>query len=140
MTGAKYLADTSALLRLGRGEHAEEWAAKAASGVVAICSAVEAEVLFTARSRGEFRDMREEFRSAVGWVPMPDNVWLRVGTVQEQLAERSRHRAASVVDLLVAATAEMWGLTVLHYDRDFETISAATGQPVEWLAKPGSLN
>ncbi|GAA4997696.1 type II toxin-antitoxin system toxin ribonuclease C21 [Yinghuangia aomiensis] len=140
MSGVVYLADTSAYLRLGRGEHVEEWASKAAAGVVAVCPAVEAEVLFTARGREDYRDMCEEFRTAVGWVPMPDNVWVRVRAVQDQLAERSRHRAASVVDLLVAATAEMSGLTVLHYDRDFETIATVTGQPVEWLAKPGSLN
>jgi len=28
-----------------------------------------------------------------------------------------------VVDLLVAATAEAWGLTILHVDADFDTIA-----------------
>lgn len=34
-----------------------------------------------------------------------------------------QHRGPSVVDLLIAATAEAWGLTVLHVDADFETIA-----------------
>lgn len=140
MSGAAFLADTSAYMRLGKSEQVEEWAAKAAAGVVAVCSPIEAEVLFTARGRDDYHRISEHLRTSVGWVPMPDDVWGRVRAVQDQLAERSRHRSASVVDLLVAATAEMWGLTVLHYDRDFETIATVTGQPVEWLAKPGSLN
>jgi predicted nucleic acid-binding protein len=40
---------------------------------------------------------------------------------------------------LGAATAELRGLTVLHYDKDFETIASVTGQPTQWLAPPGSL-
>jgi len=34
-----------------------------------------------------------------------------------------QHKGPSVVDLLVAATAEAWGLTVLHVEADFETIA-----------------
>lgn len=41
--------------------------------------------------------------------------------------EASQHRGPSVVDLLVAATARGWGLTVLHVDNDFETIARVTG-------------
>ena len=40
--------------------------------------------------------------------------------VQALLAGRSRHRALSLVDALVAAVAEARQLTVLHYDLDFE--------------------
>jgi predicted nucleic acid-binding protein len=54
--------------------------------------------------------------------------------VQLLLAERGQHRAPSVPDLLIAATAELAGLTVLHVDKDFELIADITGQPVERLA------
>ena len=37
-------------------------------------------------------------------------------------------------DLIVAATAELAGLTVLHRDEDFELIADITGQPTERLA------
>jgi len=53
--------------------------------------------------------------------------------VQMRLADQGRHRAPSVPDLIVAATAELAGLTVLHVDKDFDLIATVTGQPVERL-------
>jgi predicted nucleic acid-binding protein len=49
------------------------------------------------------------------------------------LADRGQHRAPSVPDLIIAATAELAGLTVLHLDKDFDVIAELTGQPVELL-------
>jgi predicted nucleic acid-binding protein len=43
------------------------------------------------------------------------------------LADRGQHRAPSVPDLIIAATAELAGLTVLHLDKDFEIIADITG-------------
>ncbi len=53
--------------------------------------------------------------------------------LQSVLAARGQHRAPSVPDLLVAATAELAELTVLHVDKDFELIAEVTGQRVERL-------
>jgi len=39
----------------------------------------------------------------------------------------------SVPDVLIAATAELAGLTVLHLDRDFDLIVTVTGQVTERL-------
>jgi len=39
-----------------------------------------------------------------------------------------------IPDLIIAATAELAGLTVLHLDKDFEIIAEVTGQPTERLA------
>ena len=36
-------------------------------------------------------------------------------------------------DLLIAATAELTDLSVLHVDKDFELIASVTGQRVERL-------
>jgi len=49
------------------------------------------------------------------------------------LADRSQHRAPSLPDLVIAATAELAGLTVLHLDKDFDLIAEITGQPMERL-------
>jgi predicted nucleic acid-binding protein len=38
------------------------------------------------------------------------------------------------MDLLIAAVAEV------HYDRHFDAIGRVTGQPMEWLARRGSLD
>lgn len=53
--------------------------------------------------------------------------------VQLLLADQGQHRAASVPDLIIAASAELAGLTVLHMDKDFDLIANITGQPVERL-------
>jgi predicted nucleic acid-binding protein len=53
--------------------------------------------------------------------------------IQMLLADRGDHRAPSIPDLLIAATAELSRLTVLHVDKDFDLIAAITGQPVERL-------
>ena len=50
----------------------------------------------------------------------------------ENYEQRGREFCAR--NLLVAATAELAGLTVLHVDKDIELIATITGQPTERLA------
>ncbi len=71
---------------------------------------------------------------------MPDEVWDRAIEVQGLLAARRQHRAASIPDLLIAATAEQHSVAVLHYDVDFDLIAAVTGQPTEWVTPRGSAD
>lgn len=54
--------------------------------------------------------------------------------VQLLLADRGQHRGPSIPDLIIAATAELSGLTILHVDNDFDTITTITGQPTNRLA------
>lgn len=56
--------------------------------------------------------------------------------VQMLLGDHRQHRAPSVPDLIIAATAELAGLTVLHCDKDFDLIATVTGQPMERIAVP----
>jgi len=58
----------------------------------------------------------------------------RAVDVLSLLADRGQHRAPSIPDLIIAATAELAGLTVLHLDKDFEVIAQVTGQPMERLS------
>jgi predicted nucleic acid-binding protein len=57
----------------------------------------------------------------------------RAVQLQAMLADRGHHRATSIPDLLVAATAEVARLTVLHLDKEFELIAGITGQHAERL-------
>jgi hypothetical protein len=57
----------------------------------------------------------------------------RAVEVQLVLAGQGQHRAPSIPDILIAAAAELAGLTVLHVDKDFELIASLTGQPTERL-------
>ncbi len=49
------------------------------------------------------------------------------------LADRGQHRAPSIPDLIIAATAELADLTILHLNQDFDVIAAVTGQALERL-------
>ena len=55
------------------------------------------------------------------------------------LAARSQHRHFKLPDLIIAATAEEHGATVLHYDAGYDRIAEVTGQPAEWVTGKGSL-
>jgi predicted nucleic acid-binding protein len=68
-----------------------------------------------------------------GGVPHPA-IEDRAVEVLTLLAGPGQHRTPSVPDLIIAATAELAGLTVLHCDKDFELIASVTGQPAEWLS------
>lgn len=59
--------------------------------------------------------------------------------VQRLLAERSQ-RGRKIPDLLVAAAAEDMGMTVLHYDSDFDLIASVTGQDTHWVVQPGQAD
>jgi predicted nucleic acid-binding protein len=59
--------------------------------------------------------------------------------VQRLLAARSQ-RGRKIPDLLVAAAAEALNLVVLHYDADFDLISAVTEQQCQWVVPAGSID
>ncbi|MFE8986790.1 PIN domain nuclease [Streptomyces collinus] len=130
MTVADYLIDTSALARALLGQNTAEWDDRIAAGLVAICDITELEVLYSARSSADRARLKAALEAHYVWCPMPDGIFRRSRVVQEQLTAKGEHRSAGPVDLLVAAAAEEAGLTLLHYDRDFETIARTTGQPV----------
>ena len=56
------------------------------------------------------------------------------------MTARGHHRAASPVDVVVAAAAAEYSATVLHYDRDFDLLAEVGGPRSEWVAPPGTLS
>jgi predicted nucleic acid-binding protein len=71
-------------------------------------------------------------RTVFGWVPVHDRAYSRAWEVQGDLTAKGEHRSTGPVDLVIAATAELSGLTLLHHDHDYDTIAAVTGQPTRW--------
>lgn len=73
--------------------------------------------------------------------PVGAREWRRALDVYEVLAHQGglHHRRVKHPDLVIAAAAESAGLQLVHYDADFETIGAVTGQATRWLAPRGSL-
>jgi predicted nucleic acid-binding protein len=57
----------------------------------------------------------------------------RACEVQLLLTDQGQHRGPGIPDLLIAATAELSGLSVLHADKDFDLIAQITGQPLQRL-------
>ncbi|KUM90837.1 MULTISPECIES: PIN domain nuclease [Streptomyces] len=133
MTVADYLIDTSALARVLLRQTTTEWDDRIGAGLVAICDITELEVLHSARSTADRARLKDALDAHYAWCPMPDGIYRRSRIVQEQLTTKGEHRGAGPVDLLVAAAAEEAGLTLLHFDRDFETIARTTGQPVRMI-------
>ena len=133
-----WLIDKSALVRLASSPDIQEWASRISRGLVRISTLTLLEVGFSARSADELRRSRTELPlTAMPVEYLTPAIEDRAVTVQQALADAGQHRAPSVPDLLIAATAEMSGLTVLHLDKDFDLIAATTGQPVQRLTLPG---
>lgn len=109
-------------------------------GALATCRVTDLEQMFSARSGKEHREWREEIELRFGRVSIDQRMLDRALEVQGLLADRGKHRGANVADLIVAAAAEHIGLTVLHYDSDFDLIASVTGQPTEWVVPRGSVD
>jgi len=90
----------------------------------------EIEIFYSARSSRDYERVSARLREVFGWVPVPERAFQRALEVQEAMLAQGTHRSAGLADLLLAATAEEYRLTVLHDDKDFDCIAAVTGQPV----------
>lgn len=118
-----------------------EWfeTAHAARQLVA-CDMLKLEALRTARSAREFRAIKDEL-AELPWCRIALPEFARALAIYEALAEQGgvHQRSVKHPDLLIAAAAESAGLTVVHYDEDYDRIGAVTGQPMRWVAPRGSL-
>ena len=133
MTPAQFLIDTSALARLMRpGAEALGWDQAVAAGLIAVCPITELEFFYSARSPADRERGVAVLRASFGWVAMHERAFGRARETRGELAARSQHRSAGPVDLVIAATDELHGPTLLHHDRDFEVIARVTGQPLHW--------
>lgn len=107
---------------------------------IATCDMVRLELLWTTRDAGELAARRAALE-ALHDCPIERPAWSRAIDVFEQLGAQGplHHRRVKLPDLLVAAAAELAGLSLCHYDADFEAIAVVTGQEVRAIAPLGSL-
>lgn len=132
------MVDKSALARLRHPNVAARLLPMLEAGDVAISGVLELEVLYSARSHADFLAIREELRGYPR-LRLDERDFARAADVMELLARRGQHRAAGLPDLLQAATAERCGVTLLHYDADFDLVALVTGQPAEWIVPRSSV-
>ena len=107
-------------------------------GNLARAALTDLEIGYSARTAAEWDRMIAAV-TGLDRIPTTANHVERALEVQRMLAERSQ-RGRKIPDLLIAAAAEEHGLTVLHYDGDFDLIAAVTGQPVQWVVPAGSVD
>jgi predicted nucleic acid-binding protein len=139
MAVARYLPDTSVWARLSQASVRAALLPYVDRGLAGTCPFIDLEILYSARTGAEHSHFRGQ-RAAFEYFPMTDEIAQRGVEVQGLLAQRAEHRSVSTPDLLIAATAERYGLTVLHYDGDYERIAAVTGQQVEWIVPRGTAD
>ncbi len=134
MAVTDWLIDKSALVRLSASPDAAQWAARIERGLVRITTVTRLEAGYSARSGEDLRaGLQNPPLAAMPVEYQTPAVEDRAAEVLTLLADRGQHRAPSIPDLIIAATAQLAGLTILHCDKDFEIIATITGQPLERL-------
>ena len=129
-----WLIDKSALVRIATSPDSDAWLERIERGLVRISTLTVLESGFSARTGADVRaTLMEPPIASMPVEYMTPLIEDRAVQVLAALADRGHHRAPSVADILIAATAELSSLTVFHLDKDFELISDITRQPLECL-------
>jgi predicted nucleic acid-binding protein len=105
-----WLIDKSALVRLNNSADAAGWASRIDRGLVRISTVTRLEVGYSSRSATDHRTLLTE--PPISSMPieyLTPKIEDRAVELQLRLAERGIHRAPSIPDLLIAATAELAG-------------------------------
>jgi len=133
-----HLAETSILTRLANPSVRAALQSFIDAVALARCSLTDLELGYSASTAAQW-DQIQEVLSHFDLVDVTPPVIDRAKAVQRLLAARGL-KGRKVPDLVIAAAAELNGLTVLHYDQDFELIAEVTGQPQSWLVPRGSVD
>lgn len=133
-----HLLDTSVVSRLAVAEVRTVVDPLAHTGRVGRAGITDLEVGYGSRNAREWDQSMADL-SVFELVEISADHVRRARQVQRLLASRSQ-RGRKIPDLLVAAAAEAAGLTLLHYDNDFELIAKVTGQPCRWVVPAGTID
>lgn len=135
----RYLIDKSALARWTKPNVREVLKPLHERYLLAVCRPTEYEMIHCAQDSSEATRI-STWLHAFDHHHSDDDTFTRALEVQRRALDAGFRRALSLPDLLVAATAERNRLTVLHYDGDFDMVTALTGQAAEWVVPPGSAD
>lgn len=139
MAGTVYLADTSVYVLQGRHPQVRQrYESLLAAGRLAVCHMTALECLNNAVDPKSYEILWDVLHGH-RWLDVTTQVMDRAMEVHRMLAATSQHRNFRLPDLIIAATAELHGAAVLHYDADYDRIAGVTRQPTEWVADRGSL-
>ncbi|MFD8967863.1 PIN domain nuclease [Streptomyces sp. NPDC059568] len=137
--GERYLIDKSALVRRTKPAVRAVFEDLHQRGLLCVSGVVMAEILYSARNKTEAQWIRRML-NGFDYLPCPDEVWDMALEIQRVATDQGNHRALSLPDLLIAATAQRHKVTVLHYDEDYDQIAEITGHPSRWVVDPGTAD
>lgn len=137
MTDPTFLIETSVLTRLRIQEVRLAVDLLLLDGV-ARSTLSDLELGFSARNTNEW-DTIATMLSRFAEVPVTSEAIEVARTVQRELAGRGL-KGRKVPDLVIATSAHLAGLEIVHYDRDFDHIAEVTGQATRWIVPPGSVD
>lgn len=135
---ATHLVETSVLTRLHRSAVRAAIQPHVDAVALARCALTDLELGFSASSTADW-DRIQVLLDRFDLVAVSPIVVDRAKAVQRMLAAKGL-KGRKVPDLIIAASADLGGLTVLHYDYDFELIASVTGQSHEWVVPRGSID
>ena len=99
------------------------------------------EFAFSARSAAEHAEVTRRLRGSFLYLPMSPEIDHLVIDIRTALWGAGTGRAAGVIDVALAATAVQANAAVLHYDSDFDHITAAyPGLNAHWIVPRGSID
>ena len=136
---ARFLIDTSAAARMRLAAVAQRLEPLVTGGLVATCATLDAEALYSARSPGEYEQVRADRREAYEYLPTDEIHWQRAFDAQRGLARTGRHRAVGIANLLTAVLAAEHGVTIVHYDSDFEIAAEVLQFEHRWVVPRGTV-
>ena len=133
-----HLVETSVLTRRSRPAIDQALRPYWEADALARCSVSDLEIGFSASNASEW-DALQAILIPLAVIHVTADVLDRAKIVQRLLAGRGL-KGRKVPDLIIAAAAELTGLTLLHYDPDFELIASVTGQRHEWIVPRGTVD
>lgn len=133
-----HLVDTSVLTRVGSPPVRSALESFVQAGSAARAGISDLEVGFSARNDAEW----DQLIGALQVLTLVETSETHVARARQtqRLLSAKRLRGRKVPDLLIAAAAEEHGLTLLHYDADFDLIAEVTGQTCQWIVAKGSID
>jgi predicted nucleic acid-binding protein len=134
-----YLVDNSAWNRIKYPSVAAKIRPLTDANLVATCGVLEVEALYSVRNSEEYERLRTRRLAIFTYLESEEIDWQRALATQMELCVKSQHRGPGVADLVIAAIAQRYDLTLIHYDSDFDRIAEVTGQRTEWVVVRGSV-
>ena len=136
---AGFLIDTSAAARMRLAAVADRLEPLITGGLVATCAGLDAEALYSTRSPAEYKQVRADRREAYEHLPTGEGHWQRAFDAQRLLARTGRHRAMGIIGLVTAVLAAEHGVTIVHYDADFEMAAEVLEFEHRWVLPRGTV-